>query len=80
MLRLGQVDAVFTDQIAFNDFLRAEGGVKTVGAPLVNELIVVAVRKDTPTLLAQINAVIAAMKQDGRMDKLYAEWLVGSGQ
>lgn len=79
-LRLGQVDAVFTDQIAFNDFTRGASDLKTVGAPLVNELIVVAVRKDTPTLLAQINAVIAAMKSDGRMDKLYAQWLVGSGQ
>ena len=42
--------------------------------PLSNELIVIAVRRDTPTLWAQINAVIAAMRVDGRMEKLYAEW------
>ena len=33
-----------------------------------------AVRKDAPTLLQEINAVIDAMKQDGRMDQLQAEW------
>jgi polar amino acid transport system substrate-binding protein len=79
-LRLGQVDAVFTDLVAFNDFVHAEGGVKQVGAPLVNELAVIAVRKDEPTLLVQINAVIDAMKRDGRMEQLYAEWLVNSKQ
>ncbi len=89
-LRLGQVDGVFTDIIAFNDFARpsasinsaqdrrsGDAGVKTIGEPLTNELMVVAVRKDTPTLLGQINAVIDAMKQDGRMEQLWARWLVG---
>ncbi|MBI4789904.1 MAG: amino acid ABC transporter substrate-binding protein [Chloroflexi bacterium] len=73
-LRLGQVDGVFTDAIAFTDFVRAEGGVKMVGNPLTDELFVMAVRKDAPTLLAQINAVIDAMKRDGRMERLQAEW------
>jgi ABC-type amino acid transport substrate-binding protein len=79
-LRAGQVEAVFTDLVALNDFARLEGGIKQVGMPLVNELMVIAVRKDAPTLLAQINAVIDAMKRDGRMEKLYAEWLVSSKQ
>ncbi len=73
-LRAGEVKAVFTDEIAFNAFLKSEGGVKLVGAPLANELTVMAVRKDSPTLLNQINAVINAMKRDGRMEQLYAEW------
>jgi polar amino acid transport system substrate-binding protein len=80
-LRAGQVDAVFIDLVAFNDFAHpstssGDGGVKQVGDALVNEFLVIAVRKDTPTLLAQINAVIDAMKSDGRMERLYAEWLV----
>jgi len=75
-LRAGQVDAVFTDLIAFNDFAQSTGGVKQVGDALANEFLVIAVRKDSPTLLAQINTVIDAMKQDGRMERLYAEWLV----
>jgi len=35
---------------------------------------VLAVRRDTPTLLGQINAVIDAMKRDGRMERLQAKW------
>ena len=75
-LTLGQVDAVFTDYIAFSDFIRETRGIKIVGEPLVNELTVMAVRKDTPDLYAQINAVITAMKQDGRLEQLEQEWLV----
>ncbi len=74
-LSAGQVDGVFTDAIAFNVFLRNAGGVKTVGKPVSNELYVIAVRKDAPTLLQQINAVVDAMIGDGRMETLYAEWL-----
>jgi ABC-type amino acid transport substrate-binding protein len=73
-LRAGSVDAVFTDAITFDDFARTESGLKTVGDPLSNELYVLAVRKDAPTLLGQINAVIDAMTRDGRMEKLQKEW------
>lgn len=73
-LRGGAIDAVFTDAITFDDFVKTESGLKTVGDPLSNDLYVIAVRKDTPTLLGQINAVIDAMKHDGRMDRLQKEW------
>lgn len=76
----GQVDAVLTDLIAFNDFTRTHAGLKTVGTPLVNEYLVIAVRKDSPTLLTQINAVIVAMKNDGRLEQLYKQWLANSEQ
>jgi ABC-type amino acid transport substrate-binding protein len=79
-LKQGEVDAVFTDLIAFNEFARTNAGVKTVGTPLVHEYLVVAVRKDSPTLLAQINTVITAMKNDGRLERLYKQWLIGGGQ
>jgi len=74
-LHLGQVDGVFTDIIAYNDFERSIGGVKYIGKPLVNDQMVIAVRKDTPTLLQQINAVIDAMNGDGRMEQLQKEML-----
>jgi ABC-type amino acid transport substrate-binding protein len=78
-VKTGQVDGVFADAIAFDVFLKSEGGVKTVGKPLADELYVIAVRKDAFTLLQQINAVVDGMKDDGRMDQLYAQWLtVGS--
>lgn len=74
-LRSGQVDGVFADALAFNEFQRTQGGVMAVGEPLVNELTVVAVSKDAPTLWQNINAVIAAMKIDGRLARLEQEWL-----
>jgi ABC-type amino acid transport substrate-binding protein len=73
-LRQGEVDAVFADGVAFDDYVRTRGGVKKVGQPLVDELIVMAVRRNAPTLLQEINAVIDAMKRDGRLDKLQHEW------
>ncbi len=73
-LRLGQVDGVFTDAIAFDSFLKAEGDVKAVGKPLTDELFVIAVSKDAPTLLDRVNAVIDAMKNDGRLSLLQEEW------
>ena len=73
-LRAGSIDAVFTDAITFDDFEKTASGLKTVGDPLSNDLYVLAVRKDAPTLLAQINAVIDAMKRDGRMERLQKEW------
>jgi ABC-type amino acid transport substrate-binding protein len=75
-LQLGRVDSVFADIIAFNDFALSQSGLKTIGDPLVNELTVIAVNKDAPTLLGQINAVIDAMKQDGRMEQLWKAWLI----
>ncbi len=77
-LRAGEVDGVLTDAIAYNAFLQSQGGVRVVGSPLVDELYVMAVRRDAPTLWEQINAVIAAMKRDGRMERLQAEWFGGA--
>jgi ABC-type amino acid transport substrate-binding protein len=73
-LRAGSLDAVFTDAITFDDFAKTSSGLKMVGDPLSNDLYVIAVGKDAPTLLGQINAVIDAMKRDGRMEKLQKEW------
>ena len=73
-LRGGAIDAVLTDAITIDDFSKTAPSLKTVGDPLSNELYVLAVRRDTPTLLGQINAVIDAMKRDGRMERLQEEW------
>ena len=73
-LRGNGIDAVLTDAITFDDFSKTESGLKAVGDPLSDDLYVIAVRKDSPTLLGQINAVIDAMKRDGRMERLQKEW------
>ena len=73
-LRGNAIDAVLTDAITFDDYSKKTSGLKSVGNPLSDDLYVIAVRKDTPTLLGQINAVIDAMKSDGRMERLQKEW------
>ena len=65
---------MLTDAITFEDFSKTSSGLKSVGNPLSDDLYVIAVRKDEPTVLGQINAVIDAMKRDGRMDRLQKEW------
>jgi ABC-type amino acid transport substrate-binding protein len=73
-LRDKAIDAVLTDAITFDDYSKMASGLKSVGDPLSDDLYVIAVRKNTPTLLGQINAVIDAMKRDGRMERLQKEW------
>ena len=73
-LQSGGVDAVFTDGITFDDFTKTSSGLKSVGNPLADDLYVIAVRKDEPTVLGQINAVIDALQRDGRMERLQKEW------
>jgi ABC-type amino acid transport substrate-binding protein len=68
------IDAVLTDAITFDDYAKTTNGLKSVGDPLSDDLYVIATRKDTPTLLSRINAVIDAMKHDGRMERLQQEW------
>ncbi|MBI4674445.1 MAG: amino acid ABC transporter substrate-binding protein [Chloroflexi bacterium] len=81
-LQKGEVSAAITDPIAFYDFQRAEAdtGVglnamnwRIVGAPLAGENYIIAVRRDSPTLLHEINAVIDELKRDGRLEELQKE-------
>lgn len=71
----GQTAAALVDPISFYDFAKSTtGSLKAVGRPLENELYIIAVRKDSPTLLREVNAVIDVMKQDGTMDSLQKRW------
>jgi ABC-type amino acid transport substrate-binding protein len=71
----GQVAAAVVDPISFYDFQRTgNSSLKTVGKTLEDELYVIAVRKGTPTLLGQVNAVIDAMKRDGSLEALQKQW------
>ncbi len=71
----GQVAAAVVDPISFYDFQRAgNGNLKTVGKTLAAELYVIAVLKDSPTLLKEINAAIDAMQRDGSLGELQQKW------
>lgn len=75
-VQLGQAAAALVDPISFYAFQRAAGSpaLKSVGKPLADELYVIAVRKNSPTLLEQINALIDGMKRDGRLEELQRRW------
>ena len=74
-VRDGQVAAGVVDPISFYDFERAgDTTLKTVGSTIENELYIIAVRKNSPTLLKEINAAVDAMKRDGSLDDLQRRW------
>jgi polar amino acid transport system substrate-binding protein len=71
----GEVAAALVDPISFYDLQR--GGntdLKISGKTLADELYVIAVRKDSPTLLREINAAVDGMKRDGTLDDLQTRW------
>lgn len=77
-LQKNEVSAAIVDPITWIDFQRAEAdtgvlGWRIVGAPLAGENYVIAVRRDSPTLRAEINAVIDALRRDGRLEEMEKE-------
>jgi ABC-type amino acid transport substrate-binding protein len=73
--RSGQVAGSVVDPISFYDLQRqGDGALKIVGATLADELYVIAVRRDSPTLLREINAQIDGMKYYGILDALQKQW------
>jgi ABC-type amino acid transport substrate-binding protein len=77
-LQAGTVDAAIVDPIAFYDWQRAEAdsGAKTwriVGKPLADESYIIAVRRDSPTLLQQINARLDTLRRDGTLERMQRE-------
>ncbi len=72
----GQAAGAIVEPIAFYDFGRANPapGLKMVGKPLRTEYYVMAVRKDAPVLLQQIDAIIDRMKEDGSLQELQRRW------
>jgi polar amino acid transport system substrate-binding protein len=71
----GEVAAALVDPISFYDLQRAGNtGLKISGKTLADELYVIAVRKDSPTLLREINAAVDGMKRDGTLDDLQTRW------
>lgn len=77
-LQKNEANAAIVDPITFIDFQRAEAdtGVlnwRVVGKPLADENYVIAVRRDSPTLLREINAVIVTLRQMGTLEKMQKE-------
>jgi polar amino acid transport system substrate-binding protein len=70
------VDAVIIDQPAALGFMAAnQGKLKIVGEPLTSEALGF-VFKQGSDLIAPVNAALAELKANGKLDELYQRWFV----
>lgn len=75
-LAAGDLDAVVADAPTLADIIRAnpELNLKLVGEPFTEELYGIGIRKGQEELKAQIDAALAAMREDGAYDEIYNKW------
>jgi polar amino acid transport system substrate-binding protein len=74
-LRAGQVDATIIDQPVAQDAVEADGDVVIATLIPTNELYGFAVAKDNTALLDAMNSALQKIKDDGKLDELYQEFL-----
>lgn len=77
-LQRGAAHAAIVDPITVIDFQRAESDTgarawRIVGNPLADENYIIAVRRDSPTLLRELNAVLNRLDSSGRLVQLEQE-------
>ena len=77
-LQKNETRAAIVDPIAFIDFQRAEADTgaknwRVVSEPLANENYIIAVRRDSPTLLHEINGMLDEWKRDGELEQMQKE-------
>jgi ABC-type amino acid transport substrate-binding protein len=72
-LQRGEAPAAIVDPLTFYEFQRTAAGAgalhwRLVGKPLADENYVIAVRKNAPTLLQEINGALAALSENGQWE------------
>ncbi len=77
-LQRGEANAAIVDPIAFIDFQRAAADPavarwRSVGKPLADENYIIAARRDSPTLLREINAALDEFKRNGELEEMQRE-------
>lgn len=74
-LLAGEVDALFLDeQIALARIEKMQESVVLAGEPVATEFYGIAVSQDRPELLDAINAGLSQIRENGRYDRIYADW------
>lgn len=73
-LRAAEVDAALIDHLTAFQVVYASGDLAIVGEPLADDPYVIAVRRYEDALLAAINDVLVALRDDGTLDALKATW------
>ena len=74
-LQIGRVDGVITDRLIGLYMIEDMGlDLKLAGDPLYEEVIAVALHKDSTDLLAAVNQALAAMREDGTYLEISEKW------
>ncbi|MEU6645013.1 transporter substrate-binding domain-containing protein [Saccharomonospora sp. NPDC046836] len=73
-VKTGQIDAGINDNSVFLDFAKKNPDTEVTTEFETGEQYGIAVRKGNGAMLAKVNEVLAAAKQDGRYDAIYEKW------
>lgn len=73
-LQSGEVEATIVDRITALSYLHDCQGLEIVGEPLTDVNYVIPVRLDSFRLLAEIDRVLLAMREDGTLEALQERW------
>jgi ABC-type amino acid transport substrate-binding protein len=73
----GFCDAALNDKINSIEYIKTHADLKVASDVLEAAQFGIAVKKDDAELLAFVNSIIAEMKADGSLDRLYDTWVLG---
>lgn len=79
-LKKGVVDAVIIDDAPANVFIGEVSGLKLLDEPFAEEEYGIAVNKNNPELLADINEALTKLQDDGTIDNIKDAWIMGEVQ
>lgn len=72
----GRVDAVVIDALPAAEFVKMnDGKIKILDEPLTEEKYAIAVKKGDTEMLETINGVIAELKENGKYDEMYKNYV-----
>jgi len=74
LVGIGRVDAAVTGKPAAFQFVRTRPGFRVVDEALTTEAYGIAVRKDEPQLLVDLNTALTKIKADGTYNAIVEKW------
>jgi ABC-type amino acid transport substrate-binding protein len=72
---VGETDAALVDRVSALQTISEGSDLVIVGEPVVEVPYALAMREDSQRLLRAINGALAAMEEDGTLDRFVTEWL-----
>ncbi|NMB41387.1 MAG: basic amino acid ABC transporter substrate-binding protein [Firmicutes bacterium] len=69
-----RVDAIIIDVPVAERYIEIKGGCKTVGGVFTEEYFGIAVSKENPELLEEVDRVLADLKESGKFDEFINKW------